>query len=248
MSSAYERLGAAYDAWCRSVTEDIPFYVDLAERSGGPVLEVGVGSGRVAVPVALTGVTVVGVDESPAMLELARRRAAPHAVDLRLVRADMRRLPELGTFALITIPFRALLHLHDDGERRAVLRSLRGRLRPGGMLAFDVFHPDRADIAETHGRWIEREPGISEHAVWDEARRTLELSVRAGGVETSMSLAWLEPDGWRALLVEAGFGEVEAYGWFDRTPLGPGATDSVWIARPAAGSGDDAAPRWRTAS
>jgi SAM-dependent methyltransferase len=231
VSSAYERLGAAYDAWCRSVTEDIPFYVDLAEQSGGPVLEIGVGSGRVAVPIALAGVTVVGVDESPVMLELARRRAEPHAVDLRLVRADMRDLPELGAFALVTVPFRALLHLRDDGERLAVLRSLGERLRPGGTLAFDVFHPDRVDIEETHGRWIEREPGIGEHALWDEERRTLELSVRTGDVAASMSLAWLEPDGWRALLVQAGFGEIEAYGWFDRRPLAPGATDSVWVAR-----------------
>src|SRR5436309_10150141 len=88
--SAYDRLGADYDAWCRSVTEDIPFYVDLAVASGGPVLEIGVGSGRVAVPTALAGVAVVGVDTSPTMLELARRRAAPHAIDLHLVEADMR--------------------------------------------------------------------------------------------------------------------------------------------------------------
>ena len=62
MTTAYDRLGPAYDAWCRSVLEDIPFYVDLAVQSGGPVLELGVGSGRVAVPTALAGITVVGVD------------------------------------------------------------------------------------------------------------------------------------------------------------------------------------------
>ena len=76
MTSAYDRLGQAYDAWCRSVTEDIPFYVDLAVQSGGPVLELGIGSGRVAVPTALAGIPVVGVDTSPVMLELARHRAA----------------------------------------------------------------------------------------------------------------------------------------------------------------------------
>jgi SAM-dependent methyltransferase len=233
VTSAYDRLGPGYDAWCRSVLEDIPFYVDLAVRSGGPVLELGVGSGRVAVPTALAGVRVVGIDSSPAMLDLARRRAKPHNVDLRLLEADMRALPDLGTFALVTIPFRALLHLSSDEERRGLLTAVRDRLEPGGMLAFDVFHPDAEDIAETHDRWLEREPGIWERARWDAAARELELSVRTEEAEASMRLWWLGPDDWRRLLGEVGFTDVEAYGWFDRSPLFPGAVDSVWIARRA---------------
>jgi SAM-dependent methyltransferase len=233
VTSAYDRLGPAYDAWCRSVLEDIPFYVDLAVRSGGPVLELGVGSGRVAVPTALAGVAVVGVDSSPAMLELAAARAAPHAIDLRLVEADMRALPDLGRFALVTIPFRALLHLASDAERLGVLAAVRDRLEPGGAFAFDVFHPDAEDIAETHDRWLEREPGIWERARWDAAARELELSVRTDGSEARMDLWWLEPADWRRLLAQAGFGEIEAYGWFDRSPLEPGGVDSVWIARTA---------------
>jgi SAM-dependent methyltransferase len=185
----------------------------------------------VAVPTALAGIPVVGVDTSEAMLDLARRRAAPHALDLTLVRADMRDLPDLGTFPLVTVPFRAFLHLRDDEERLAVLRSLYERLQPGGTLAFDVFHPDRLDIAETHGRWIEREPGIEERALWDEDARRLELAVRAGDVCAEMELWWTEADGWRALLGAAGFDDVRAFGWFDRRPLAPDATDSVWTAR-----------------
>ncbi len=236
MTSAYDRLGRRYDAWCRSVTEDIPFYVELALATGGPVLEVGVGSGRVAVPTALAGVEIVGVDSSAVMLELARQRAAPHHIGLQLVQADMRDLPDLGAFALVTVPFRAFLHLRDDGERLAVLRALRERLRPGGTLAFDVFHPDHADIADTHDRWIEREPGIEERAVWDEAGRSLVLSVRAGGVEAEMELWWIAPDDWRRLLAEAGFERIESYGWFDKRPLKPDSTDSAWLAhRPVRG-------------
>jgi SAM-dependent methyltransferase len=233
VTSAYDRLGPAYDAWCRSVLEDIPFYVDLAVQSDGPVLELGVGSGRVAVPTALAGIPVVGVDTSPAMLELARRRAEPHAVNLRLIEADMRSLPELGRFGLVTIPFRALLHLSSDAERRAVLSAARERLRPEGLLAFDVFHPDAEDIAETHGRWLEREPGIWERATWDAATRRLELAVRTDDSEASMDLWWLDPADWHRLLREAGFEEIHAYGWFDRSPLGPGASDSVWVAATA---------------
>jgi SAM-dependent methyltransferase len=231
VTSAYDRLGPAYDAWCRSVIEDIPFYVDLAVQSGGPVLELGVGSGRVAVPTALAGISVVGVDSSPTMLGLARRRAGPHAANLRLIEADMRSLPDLGRFGLVTVPFRALLHLASDEERRAVLAAAHQRLRPGGVLAFDVFHPNGEDVAETHDRWLEREPGIWERARWEVSTRQLDLAVRTIDSEASMDLWWLDPADWRRLLGECGFGEVEAYGWFDRSPLVPGATDSVWVAR-----------------
>jgi len=229
-SAAYELLGESYDRWCRSVTEDIAFYADLALESGGPVLEIGVGSGRVAVPVALTGVPVVGVDASPVMLDLARKRAAGHDIDLTLLEADMRRLPDLGRFPLITIPFRALLHLRTDEERVALLRDLRGRLTDGGRLAFDVFHPDRFDIAWTHDRWMEREPEIFEHARWWPADRTVILTVRSGATEATMTLWWAEPADWARLLAEAGFTDVECYGWFDRRPLADDGCDSVWVA------------------
>lgn len=231
MTSAYDRLGRRYDDWCRSVTEDIPFYVGLALVSGGPVLEVGVGSGRIAVPTAVAGVPVVGVDTSPVMLDLARRLAEAHDVDLRLVRADMRALPDLGRFPLVTVPFRAFLHLRDDAERLGVLRALHAALEPGGTLAFDVFHPDRVDIDQTHARWMEREPGILERAHWDEQRRRLVLSVRADDVEAEMELWWIAPAEWRTLLERAGFVDISASGWFDGRPLEPDDPDSVWVAR-----------------
>ncbi|MDX6533556.1 MAG: hypothetical protein QOF68_1300 [Gaiellales bacterium] len=230
-AAAYELLGETYDRWCRSVTEDIGFYVDLAlESGGGPVLEIGVGSGRVAVPVALAGVPVVGVDASPVMLERARRRAGEHAIDLTLVHGDMRDLPDLGRFPLITIPFRALLHLRDDEQRLALLRDMRGRLSDGGRLAFDVFHPDRLDILWTHDRWMEREPEIFERAIWSPEGRSVSLTVRSGASGATMELWWAEPQAWARLLAEAGFESVECFGWFDRRPLEPESSDSVWIA------------------
>jgi len=178
---------------------------------------------------------VVGVDRSETMLDLAWARALPHRVPLELVAADMRDLPELGRFPLITVPFRALLHLRDDGERLAVLRALHERLEPGGTLAFDVFHPDRLDIEETHGRWLEREPGILERAEWYPSERHLTLEVRAGDREAMMRLWWAEPRGWAGLLSQAGFDDVACYGNFERGPLRIDAADSVWVAR-AAGS------------
>jgi SAM-dependent methyltransferase len=231
--TAYDELGAAYDAWCESVVEDIAWYVGLARESGGPVLEIGVGSGRVAVPTALAGIHVVGVDNSPVMLDLARAKAATAGVELDLRLGDMLDLPDLGTYPLVTVPFRAFLHLASDDQRLTVLRALRERIEPAGRLAFDVFHPHPLDIAETHDRWMEREPGIHERARWDAQQRTLELSVHAGAADATMQLWWVTPSGWRRLLEEAGYAEIEVYGWFDGKPLSAGSADSVWLARPA---------------
>ena len=82
---------------------------------------------------------------------------------------------------LVTCPFRAFLHLADDEERLRALRAARELLVPGGRLVFDVFAPSREDVEKTHGRWLEREPGIFERADWDEEARTLTLSVAGPG-------------------------------------------------------------------
>ena len=85
------------------------------------------------------------------------------------------------------------------------------------------------DVAETHGRWLEREPGIFERADWDMRARTLTLSVRDANASSTMTLSWISPPEWRRLLAKAGL-EVEAcYGWFDRKPYS-GGEDTVWIA------------------
>jgi hypothetical protein len=93
-----------------------------------------------------------------------------------------------------------------------------------------VFAPSREDIEETHGRWIEREPEIWERADWDERERVLTLGVRGPSGETEMAIAWLPTDRWRELLAEAGFVDVELFGWFDRRRY-RGGEDSVWIGR-----------------
>jgi SAM-dependent methyltransferase len=228
--SAYDRIARLYDPWSVSVVEDVDFYVGEAVRSGGPVLELGVGTGRIAVPVALAGISVTGVDSSEGMLAVARERAAAAGVELDLRYGDLREPPVDERFALAMIPFRSLLHMQTDDDRRAALRAVRERLVDGGRFVFDVFTPDRQDIAETDGVWLEREPGIFEHADWDEQSRTLTLRVSGDGVEAELSLAWLPVDAWRALLEEEGF-EVEGlYGWFDRTPYA-GHEDSIWVCR-----------------
>ena len=99
--------------------------------------------------------------------------------------------------SLVLCPFRAYLHLHTEAERLEALRAAHDLLVPGGRLVFDVFTPSAEDIEETHGRWLEREPGIFERADWDTRRRVLTLSLRGPDGETTMALAWLSQAEWR---------------------------------------------------
>jgi SAM-dependent methyltransferase len=148
LMSSYDAIAALYDPWSRSVTEDVDFYVAQARKSGGPVVELGVGTGRIAVPVAKTGVCVIGIDDSEGMLALCRSRAeeagVSDLVELRL--GDLRRPPVLERVPLVTCPFRALLHLGSDGERLEALRAVYRLLIPHGRFVFDVFAPSMEDV------------------------------------------------------------------------------------------------------
>lgn len=231
--SEYDAIARLYDPWSRSVVEDISFYVDEAlQAAARPVVELGVGTGRIAIPTAMAGVHVIGVDASAGMLEVCARRGAEAGVAdrLDLRQGDLRRPPVDERVLLVTCPFRAFLHLGSDDDRLKALGAARELLVPGGRLIFDVFRPSQDDIDETDGRWIEREPGIDERADWDLEAQTLTLSVRDHACETTMRLWWLEPERWLALLGQAGF-EVEAvYGWFDRQPYDDGE-DTLFVAR-----------------
>jgi SAM-dependent methyltransferase len=230
-SSAYDPIAELYDPWSRSVTEDIGFYLAEARAAApGPVVELGVGTGRIAIPIAADGIHVIGVDSSAGMLEVCRRRAGLAGVELDLREGDLREPPVSERVPLVIVPFRSYLHLATDEERLRGLAAARELLLPGGRLIFDVFTPSPDDIAETHGRWLEREPGIFERADWDEAERTLTLSVKNEEGGSTMKLAWLAPAEWHELIERAGFAVEACYGWFDRSPY-RGGEDTVWIGR-----------------
>ena len=229
--SEYDPIATLYDPWSRSVVEDVDFYVEEALAAGGPVVELGVGTGRIAVPIARAGVRAIGVDASPGMLDVARAAARAAGVEalVDLRRGDMRSPPVRERVDLVVVPFRALLHMMTETDRLAALEAARSVLRPGGKLIFDVFEPGADDIEATHARWIEREPGIFERADWDSDERTLTLSVRGHSGASTMVLAWLSPPEWHALVEQAGF-EIDAiYGWFDRRPY-TGGEDVVFVA------------------
>jgi SAM-dependent methyltransferase len=228
----YDPIARLYDPWSRSVTEDVAFYVDQALASEGTVVELAVGTGRIAIPIAKAGLQVIGVDSSPEMLRVAGEYASAEGVqnmiDLRL--GDLRTPPVPERVPLVICPFRSLLHMETENEKLRALGAADELLEPDGRFVFDVFAPSAADIAETHGRWLEREPGIHELAVWDQDSRTLSLSVRSSDVSATFSLHWLSAAEWLRLLDQAGF-EVDAlYGWFDRRPF-DGEEDMIFIAR-----------------
>jgi SAM-dependent methyltransferase len=213
----YDPIARIYDPWSRSVTEDIGFYVDHALASGGPVVELAVGTGRIAIPIAQAGVPVIGVDTSPGMLAVAREAAAAagvgHLLDLRV--GDLVEPPVSERVPLVICPFRTLLHMPSEEAKLRALRAARDLLEPAGTFVFDVFAPSDDDIRETHGRWLEREPGIEELAVWDRGTRTLSLSVRAESAEVTFHLHWLSAAEWLRLLEAAELEVDELYGWFD---------------------------------
>jgi SAM-dependent methyltransferase len=147
-----EAFADRYEQWSADMTADVAFYVDLACEADGPLVELAVGNGRVAIPVAqATGRPVVGIDSSPAMLAQARAGAARAGVVLDLREGDMRDLELDEPAALIYCPFRALLHLPGWADRRRTFERVTASLRPGGRFAWNAFAFDHQIAARLDG-------------------------------------------------------------------------------------------------
>ncbi len=226
--SGYEAFAPVYDEWSAHLTEDVPWYVELAREADGPVVELAVGNGRVAVPVAqATGRVVIGVDSSPAMLAGARERAAAAGVELDLREDDMRDLELDEPAALIYCPFRSLLHLPTWAERRRVFERVAASLQPGGRFAWNafVFNPH---VAARNDGVREVQNGIGHVVHHHPHDNRLDIVLDDGG---GTSLWWVTRSEWEGLIEVAGL-EVEAlYGWFDGTVFEEGAREFVWVAR-----------------
>jgi SAM-dependent methyltransferase len=221
---AFARL---YDEWSAPMTEDVPFYVGLAREADGPVVELAVGNGRVAIPVAQAiGRAVIGIDTSAPMLEQAHQRAAEAGVALDLHRLDMRELAVPEPAALIYCPFRALFHLHTWADRRLTFERVASSLRPGGRFAWNAFAFDHRIAAHLDGR-PQDEP-VPHSVRYDVADNRIDIVLDAGGTS---SLWWATKNEWLGLLDVAGL-ELEAlYGTFDRQPLSEDSREYVFVAR-----------------
>jgi ubiquinone/menaquinone biosynthesis C-methylase UbiE len=222
-----ESFADRYDEWSAEMTEDVPFYVELARETEGPLVELAVGSGRVAIPVAAaTGRPVLGIDTSPAMLAQARERATAAGVELDLREGDMRDLELDDPAGLVYCPFRGLLHVPTWADRRRVFERVAASLRPGGRFAWNAFAFDHAIAARLDGEHQDEPvPHSNRYAVGD---NRIDITLDGGGTS---SLWWATKNEWLGLIDVAGF-EVEAlYGDFERRPFDDESREYVWVTR-----------------
>ncbi|MBM3778763.1 MAG: class I SAM-dependent methyltransferase [Acidimicrobiia bacterium] len=245
-SDEYAGIAELYDyVGPYAARPDITFYVDAAREAGGPVLEVGCGSGRVLVPTARAGIDVTGLDASPAMLDICRRRLAAEPEDVRaratLVEGDMRRFDFDRRFALATIPFRPFQHLLTPDDQLACLAAIHRHLRPGGRLVFDIFNPSLDLLVTTpFGVTLDPEPPAPLPGGRTLVRRGRVLAHDRFAQVTDHELIYdvTHPDGHTErhvhscamrntfrfeaehLLARAGFVVEHLYAGFDRSPYG----------------------------
>jgi SAM-dependent methyltransferase len=221
----YDPHAADYDIWAADMTDDVQWYVSLAQDAAEPIVELAVGTGRVAIPIAReTGKRVIGIDRSPAMLAVARERANGLPVELR--DGDIRDLTLEEPVELIICPFRSLMHLRTWADKRHLFERVAAALRPGGRFAWNGFAFSPFVAVEVEGKRETR--GDS----WQEIRNVpaenrIDL-VRNEGV---IPLWWMTRAEQEGLCEVAGL-EVEAlYGGFHREPYDEQALEMVWIAR-----------------
>ena len=259
--NSFDSWAEIYDwvyAWKR---DDIPFYVEQARQSGGPVLELGSGTGRIAIPIAQAGIEVVGLESSAKMLQEARRKTGgageASAGSPAWVEGDMRDFSLGRRFALVIIPFRGFLSLLSVEEQLDCLRCIHRHLEPGGRLVFDVFVPDLDMLTDDgstlfHFEDVPHPDTDRRLVIWHQNRfdnhnqinnaRTIIEEVDAGGemvrrLYRDFQVRYIHRFEAQHLLTLAGFRVEDLYGDFELGPLDEASTDMVWVASPAEAAG-----------
>lgn len=255
----YRLMAPNYDADYAGMFDDgIKLYVELARESGGPVLEMGCGTGRVLLPTARAGIRITGMEISPDMLEVLRRSLAAEPDDVRqriaLMQGDIRGDSPASRFALVTAPFRVAAHLPERADQRAWLRNVQRHLLPGGALCFDVFqfNPQYLLQGNTPPVVIDRtepETGcrirrfdalhsltalqiLEVHMEWVKENAAGE---RVWSQKADCRLRWYTRAELENLLELEGFQIVDYWGSFDRQPFGVGSEQQIIRAHPLAG-------------
>jgi SAM-dependent methyltransferase len=238
---------------------DVAFFVEAAEKAGGPVLELGCGTGRVLIPTARAGIDIVGLDASTPMLSVCRERlrAEPHAVQARvdLVPGDMRAFDLGRVFSLVTIPFRPFQHLITVDEQLACLQRVSRHLAADGTFILDVFNPsldslvdqpgagefgDEPEFTMPDGRRVIRRQRLVAH---DRAAQTIQVELiyyvtfpdaREERLVHRFAMRYLFRFEAEHLLARAGFAVEHLYADYDKRPYGalyPG--ELIFVARKA---------------
>lgn len=258
MSPAPERaadaLARLYDLDLTSDPGDLDLYIALAARAGSPILELAVGSGRIAVPLAAAGYAVTGVDLDTAMLARARAAADGTAAArrLHLVEGDARtvRLEDAGRYRLAAIPLNSIFLMGTRSDQAAAVRTLAAHLAPGGLGVVDVWLPDADDLSRYDGRlvleWVRDDPETrqtvtkSSAAEYDAATGVVRLTtIFESALPGEPAARWVRTDRLRLVGPDelvffaeaAGLVVEELAGGYDLEPLGPGAGRAVLVAR-----------------
>lgn len=256
METDYDAFADVYDVQFGSSQVDLAFYVAEAQSARPPVLELGCGTGRITLPIAMAGVPIVGVDVSAGMLARAREKAARlPALPVRWHRGDMRDFSLEECFGLAIIPARSFLHLVTPEDQMQALCNILDHLLPGGRLILNLFVPNLQMIAE-HSRstremlrfdheYTDPQTGLKvcvwESRCYDPHSQRIDQRYRYdsldadGSVITTryrrFSLCYIWPREMEHLLVRCGY-EIEAlHGWFDRGPFGSDSSEQIWVVR-----------------
>jgi SAM-dependent methyltransferase len=253
---AATRLARYYDLDTIDVVYDAELYQELAHGGGGPVLELGTGSGRLAIPLALAGHRVVGVDHDVAMLERGRAawanvRGSLPADRMEFREGDFGSIRSDERFGLAFLAVNTFLLAQDDRERSDILETMRAHLQPGGTAAIELTTPDEALLGEYDGRlhheWLRADPEtgdtVSKHisARYEPEAETVRLTQiyewtpAHGGplwrVAKEDVLHLVEPDRLAELARQAGFGAVDLRGDHLASPYGVGSHRLILVAR-----------------
>jgi ubiquinone/menaquinone biosynthesis C-methylase UbiE len=222
-----EEFAERYDEWSAHMTADVAFYTQLALEANGPLVELAVGNGRVAIPVAqATGQRVIGIDNSPAMLDQARARAAEAGVELELQEGDIRDLALDEPAALIYCPFRTLLHLPTWAERRRLFERVAASLQPGGRFAWNAFVFDFEIAARINGQHQDEPvPHTIRYSVGD---NRIDIVLDSGAVS---SLWWATKNEWLGLIDVSGLQLEALYGDFAAEPFTEDSREYVFVTR-----------------
>lgn len=226
-----------YDEWYADITDVDATTATLVELAdGGEVLELGVGTGRLAAPLAHRGLRVTGIDTSTAMLD--RLRGKPGGDDVTVVIGDMvDGLPD-GPYSLVFVAYNTLFSLLTAARQQACFHAVAARLSPGGVFAVEAFVPEVApDAASSVSvRSVTADRVVLSVSTSDPQGQTAEGQyvdiTEAGGVRLRpWSIRWATPAQLDEMAAVAGLHLTDRWSGFERTPFGPDSSRHVSVYR-----------------